>query len=74
MSASSLQLDRKVRFHLPAKAAIALKILRDQFAAAMSIKMRGKSLSPLQERWFALALEYLASGVHDEPSGAPSIG
>ncbi|OCF41878.1 DEAH box polypeptide 36 [Kwoniella heveanensis CBS 569] len=59
ISASSLQLDRKIRYHVAPKTAIAIKVLREQFAQVMSVRLRGKVLTEKQEKWFALGLKCL---------------
>jgi len=61
--ASSLQVDRKIRYHVEPKSALAIKLLREQFASAMSTRLRGKSLSERQEKWFDLGLICLRTGL-----------
>ncbi|WRT66497.1 uncharacterized protein IL334_003456 [Kwoniella shivajii] len=66
VSASSLHLDRKIRFNISPKSAIAIKLLREQFAAAMSTRLRGKKLSENQEKWFDLGLKCLKVQVNED--------
>nr|XP_019046467.1 DEAH box polypeptide 36 [Kwoniella bestiolae CBS 10118]OCF25397.1 DEAH box polypeptide 36 [Kwoniella bestiolae CBS 10118] len=64
--ASSLHLDRKIRYHVSPKTAIAIKLLREQFAAAMSTRLRGKKLTVSQEKWFELGMKCLRVAVNEE--------
>jgi len=64
--AASFQIDRKIRYNVQPKTAIAIKRLREQFALAMSTRLRGRALSDAQERWFALGLECLRTGLWDQ--------
>ncbi|OCF60762.1 DEAH box polypeptide 36 [Kwoniella mangroviensis CBS 10435] len=64
--ASSLHLDRKIRYHVSPKTAIAIKLLREQFAAAMSTRLRGKKSTEGQERWFELGMKCLRVAVNEE--------
>lgn len=64
MSASSLQLDRKVRYRVSPKTAMAIKVLREHFAQTMSARFRGKPLSDQQEIWFDLGLKCLVTGLY----------
>jgi ATP-dependent RNA helicase DHX29 len=57
LAALSLQLDRKLKLFVPPKMLIALKHLRTNLDAILSIKMRGKEISKEQEEWWDLALE-----------------
>ena len=65
LSASSLQLDRKIRYLVSPKTAIAIKRLREQFSAAMSARLRGKAFTEGQERWFELGVRCLRTGLWD---------
>lgn len=69
LSSSSLQIDRKVRFNVQPKTALAIKRLREQFAVAMSTRLKGKSLSEDQEAWFNLGLECLKTGLFEVEVG-----
>ncbi|KAK4689978.1 ATP-dependent RNA helicase DHX29, partial [Tremellales sp. Uapishka_1] len=71
-SASSFQIDRKIRYHVQPKTAMAFKLLRERFALAMSMKMRGKPLSGSSDRWFRLGLDCLTTGLYD--AEGPSVG
>jgi len=66
ISASSFQIDRKVRYKIEPKTALAIKRLREQFAAALSTRLRGKRLNEEQEKWFELGLECLKTGRWDQ--------
>lgn len=61
-----MQLDRKIRFRVEPKTALAIKRLREQFHTAMGSRMRGKPLTSKQQEWFDLGLRYLATGQWDE--------
>ncbi|BEJ01119.1 hypothetical protein CcaverHIS631_0509760 [Cutaneotrichosporon cavernicola] len=66
LSASSMQIDRKLRFQVDPRSALALKHLRDQLASSMATRFRGRSLSDRQSQWFELALKCLATGVYED--------
>ena len=72
VAASSLIIDRKIRYQLPPKTASAFKVLRDRFASAMSTRMKGKELDETSENWFKLGIECIAMEVDKEPE--TSIG
>ncbi|WVQ80786.1 hypothetical protein IAT38_002891 [Cryptococcus sp. DSM 104549] len=59
ISASSFILDRKIKYHLPPKTALALKLVREQLALAWAMRFRGKKLSEGQQKWFDLGMECL---------------
>ncbi|WVR06931.1 hypothetical protein IAU60_003967 [Kwoniella sp. DSM 27419] len=67
ISASSLYLDRKIRYHVVPKTAIAIKLLREQFAQVMAVRLRGKKPTDEQERWFELGLKCLKLAEEDGP-------
>jgi ATP-dependent RNA helicase DHX29 len=71
LSARSLQIDRKIRYSLDPKTAIALKILREQVAGAMGARLRGKACTKAQGRWWELAMGCLTVGTHED---APGVG
>lgn len=58
--ASSLQIDRRVRFQADPKTLIAIKRMREQLASALAIRLKGRVLSPRQSEWFELGLSCLA--------------
>nr|XP_018262834.1 DEAH box polypeptide 36 [Kwoniella dejecticola CBS 10117]OBR84992.1 DEAH box polypeptide 36 [Kwoniella dejecticola CBS 10117] len=66
ISASSLHIDRKIRYHVWPKSAIAIKLLREQFALAMSTRLRGKKLTESQEKWFELGMRSLRVAENEE--------
>ncbi|ORY32822.1 P-loop containing nucleoside triphosphate hydrolase protein [Naematelia encephala] len=66
LSASLLQLDRKIRYRVEPKTAMAIKVLRENFALAMSARLSGKALSEVQEKWFELGLKCLMTGVYQD--------
>ena len=59
LTASSLQLDRKLKLLVPPKTLIALKHLRAQLSLVVATRMRGKEMSGVQAEWWALAMEML---------------
>ncbi len=61
-----MQIDRKLRFQVDPKSALALKYLRDQLASSMATRLRGRSLSDRQSEWFELALKCIATGVYED--------
>lgn len=61
-----MQIDRKLRFQVDPKSALALKYLRDQLAAAMAVRLRGRQLSGRQLEWFDLAMKCLATGPYED--------
>ncbi|WWD17179.1 hypothetical protein CI109_101617 [Kwoniella shandongensis] len=66
ISASSFHLDRKIRYNITPKTSLALKKLREQFAQAMTSRLRGRRLNETQEQWFELGLKCLSVGVWTE--------
>lgn len=66
LSSSSFQIDRKIRYQIQPKTALAIKGLRNNFASAMSARFRGKQLSEQQLKWFELGLECLRRGLWDD--------
>ncbi|WVQ72381.1 hypothetical protein IAR50_001933 [Cryptococcus sp. DSM 104548] len=69
ISASSLIIDRRIKYHVAPKTALAIKLIREQFASVMSMRLRGKALSNSQKAWFDLGLKCLVTGL-DEEEGA----
>ena len=59
LSASSLQLDRKLKLLVPPKTLVALKHLRAQLNAVVATRMRGKEVTEVQAEWWRLAMEML---------------
>jgi len=53
---NSASIDRKVRFNIPPKSNVAIKILRNHLGTILAQLFRGKSLSESQGLWFELAL------------------
>jgi len=49
-------IDRKIRFHVSPKAAVAIKILRERLADTLSSSYSDKPISATQEKWEQLAL------------------
>lgn len=60
LSSNSAFLDRKIKFNVAPKTNMALKLLRARLLSVLAIQMRGKSLSPGQQRWNELALLVLS--------------
>jgi hypothetical protein len=56
---NSASIDRKVRFHIPPKSNVAIKILRNHLGTLLAQLFRGKPLSDSQGLWFKLALMVL---------------
>lgn len=61
-----MQIDRKLRFQIDPKSALALKHLRDQLTSSMATRFRGRQLPSRQTEWFELALRCLATGVYED--------
>ncbi|KAG9008288.1 hypothetical protein FRB94_013450 [Tulasnella sp. JGI-2019a] len=57
--AESASVDRKVEYRFSAKTAIALKVVREQLAIILALRMRGKVLDESQVEWFELAMQVL---------------
>ncbi|KAL7421927.1 hypothetical protein Q5752_003699 [Cryptotrichosporon argae] len=74
LSAGALHIDRKIRFAVSGKTALALKLARDRLAAATAARMRGRALADAQTRWFELAWACVATGEHDDGEGEGRIG
>jgi len=51
-----VQIDRKVRFHVSPKTAVAIKILRERLVDTLSSSYSDKPISATQEKWEQLAL------------------
>ena len=68
IAAGSLILDRRLRYRVDGKTSVALSILRDKLAQAMSAKMRGRALSEKQEAWFQVGVDCLNTGIWDDTS------
>jgi len=56
LSSDSVFIDRKIRYTLPPKTNLALKVLREHMASNLATQMRGKSLTPSQQKWNEMAL------------------
>lgn len=55
----TIVIDRKIKFRVPPKTGIALKMLRSQLADAMAAQIRREELTEQQLRWFDLAMRIL---------------
>ncbi|RXK37048.1 hypothetical protein M231_05636 [Tremella mesenterica] len=66
---SSLIIDRKLRYRLPPKTLVAVRILRDRLNQAMNLRFRGKELSEGLERWLVLGMECLMVDVEESKLG-----
>ncbi|EGN98639.1 hypothetical protein SERLA73DRAFT_107710 [Serpula lacrymans var. lacrymans S7.3] len=70
----SASVDRKIRFHIPPKSNVALKLLRNHLSDILARQLRGKPLTECQKSWYELALIVLGkmkSQIHtieDAPS------
>lgn len=60
LPSNSAFLDRKVKFSLQPKTNVALKCLRERLSSVLATQMRGKPLSPAQQKWNDLALLVLS--------------
>lgn len=61
-----MQIDRKLRFRVDPKTALALRHLRDHLSSAMAMRLRGKPLSSRQQEWFELALKCLGTSLYED--------
>ncbi|KAI0068404.1 P-loop containing nucleoside triphosphate hydrolase protein [Artomyces pyxidatus] len=59
LMSDSAFIDRKIKFHIPAKTNLALKYLRNQLAIVLASQLRGKPLVESQVVWMDLALGVL---------------
>ena len=57
--ADSVGIDRKIRFRIPPKARIALKLLRSNLASILSAQFRTRPLDESQVRWNEVAMMIL---------------
>jgi ATP-dependent RNA helicase DHX29 len=64
--------DRKIRFHIPAKTNLALKYLRHKLAVVLSERLQKKPLTGSQERWMEMALVILGN-LRPEQSSSETI-
>ncbi|KAK8864514.1 hypothetical protein IAR55_001764 [Kwoniella newhampshirensis] len=71
--ASFFHLDRKIRYNISPKTLLALKKLREQFAQAMTSRLRGKQMNEKQEKWFGLGLRCLSVGVWAEEEASVGV-
>jgi ATP-dependent RNA helicase DHX29 len=60
LSSNSAFLDLKIKFSIAPKTNMALKILRARLASVLATQMRGKPLTPQQQKWSDLALLVLS--------------
>lgn len=67
--ASTLHIDRGIRYQIHPRTALALKALRQRTAAVMTTLMKGKTLDATGQRWFELAIQCLAMRTDDTPIG-----
>ena len=66
----SVGIDRKIRFRIPPKASIALKLLRNNLASILSTQFRTRPLSESQVRWNEIAMMILGK---IKPEGPPQL-
>ncbi len=59
LMADSAAIDRKVRFRIPPKASIALKLLRNQLGIILATQFRTRPLTESQVRWNEIAMMIL---------------
>jgi ATP-dependent RNA helicase DHX29 len=74
ISANSLQVDRKIKYTVEPKSAMAIKLLREQMSGAMSAKLRGRAWSKEQEVWWELGMRCLTVGLWDDVPGVGVVG
>ncbi|WVN88411.1 uncharacterized protein L203_103620 [Cryptococcus depauperatus CBS 7841] len=74
VSASSLILDRKIKYHIQPKLSIAIKHIREQFAQAMSQRFRGRKLTAEQQEWLDLGIKYLIMGIEEQKEEQGRVG
>ena len=63
----SVGIDRKIRFRIPPKASIALKLLRNNLASILSTQFRTRPLSESQVRWNEIAMMILGKVQLESP-------
>ncbi|KAJ9118123.1 hypothetical protein QFC22_004024 [Naganishia vaughanmartiniae] len=68
--ASSVVLDRKIKFNMPPVTILALQRLRTEFANCLSQRMASIPLDPEQEKWFELGLKCIMKTVEEEQEDA----
>ncbi|KAJ9092668.1 hypothetical protein QFC21_006733 [Naganishia friedmannii] len=68
--ASSVILDRKIKFNMPPITILALQRLRTEFANCLSQRMASIPLDPEQEKWFELGLKCIMKTVEEEQEDA----
>ena len=59
LASDAVYIDRKIKFRVPAKSGIALKLLRNQLDVLLSTQMRQKPLVESQTLWNNLAMMVL---------------
>ncbi|PPQ98740.1 hypothetical protein CVT26_010040 [Gymnopilus dilepis] len=67
----SVSIDRKIRFSIPPKTHIALKILREKINAILAQQYQGRALTDMQLKWMEtclLALSKIKLAAADEPA------
>jgi len=72
--ADTISIDRKLRFQVPPRVNLALKILREQLGNLLAQQYQGKVLSELHNFWKEIGL--LAMGhvkVDPDKNGTPSV-
>ena len=57
--ADTASIDRKVRFRIPPKTSIALKLLRQNLASILAAQLRTRPLTESQARWNEIAMMIL---------------
>ncbi|QRV81199.1 Helicase associated domain (HA2) [Ceratobasidium sp. AG-Ba] len=70
VSSEQVVIDRKIRYRVSGKTALALKMLKARLASNMTLKLRAKQQNmPESDAWSALALELLKSPVDANQKG-----
>lgn len=68
--ASTVVIDRKIKFNMPPLTILAMQRLRTEFAAGVSQRMASIPLTPEQGKWFELGLKCIMKTVEEEQEEA----
>ncbi|KAG9088446.1 hypothetical protein FRC06_002027 [Ceratobasidium sp. 370] len=70
VASEQIIIDRKIRYRVPGKTALALKALKARLSSNMTLRLRAKQSDTEGEIWGALALELFKSSTSPERKGA----
>ncbi|PCH33517.1 pre-mRNA-splicing factor ATP-dependent RNA helicase prp22 [Wolfiporia cocos MD-104 SS10] len=73
LSSNTVLIDRKIRFRVPPKTGVALKVLRSQLSSLLATQMRIKPLDESQLLWNELAMMVLGKTKPKDPGGQESV-